>query len=45
MRADQESGERCGLEFIHEMRNKESVPLNFETEVEKKHCKGLAASR
>src|SRR5262249_32095981 len=32
MLADKETGEKCGLTFIHEMRNQYSVTLNVETE-------------
>ncbi|MBE0568772.1 MAG: CoA transferase [Deltaproteobacteria bacterium] len=42
MISDSESGEPCGLEFIHEMRNKYSVTLNLETEEGRKLYQGLA---
>jgi crotonobetainyl-CoA:carnitine CoA-transferase CaiB-like acyl-CoA transferase len=32
MLEDKETGEKCGLDFIHEMRNKYSITLNIETE-------------
>lgn len=32
MFADKESGELCGGQFLHEMRNKHSITLNLETE-------------
>jgi crotonobetainyl-CoA:carnitine CoA-transferase CaiB-like acyl-CoA transferase len=42
MLADKESGEKCGLEFIAEMRNQYSVTLNVETEEGQELFKKLA---
>ena len=29
---DRETGEKCGMDFVHEMRNKYSITLNIETD-------------
>ncbi len=42
MLEDQYTGEKCGLEFIHEMRNKYSITLNLETEEGRELYKKLA---
>ena len=39
---DKESGEECGAQFLHEMRNKFSVTLNLETEEGRELLKQLA---
>jgi crotonobetainyl-CoA:carnitine CoA-transferase CaiB-like acyl-CoA transferase len=42
MLADKDTGEKCGLGFIHEMRNQYSVTLNVETEEGRELLKKLA---
>jgi crotonobetainyl-CoA:carnitine CoA-transferase CaiB-like acyl-CoA transferase len=42
MLADKETGEKCGLGFIHEMRNQYSATLNVETEGGRELLKKLA---
>ena len=42
MLADKETGEKCGLGFIDEMRNKYSITLNIETEEGREVFKRLA---
>jgi len=39
---DKESGEECGAQFLHEMRNKFSVTMNLETEQGRELLKQLA---
>lgn len=41
MLKDKKTGEPCGLEFIHEMRNKYSITLNLDTPEGQKLYKGL----
>ncbi len=42
MLADKETGEKCGLGFIHEMRNQHSITLDVETEEGRELLKKLA---
>jgi crotonobetainyl-CoA:carnitine CoA-transferase CaiB-like acyl-CoA transferase len=44
MLADQDTGEKCGLEFINEMRNQHAITLNVETEEGKELFKNLAGN-
>jgi len=43
MLEDRETGEKCGMDFVHEMRNKFSITLNVETDEGKEIYKKLAA--